>query len=271
MAYDVQNFKEDVLDASHKTPVVVDFWAPWCGPCQVLGPVLEQLAGESGGRWKLAKVNTDENQELSMRYGIRGIPAVKLFVDGEVADEFTGALPRHAVEQWLERAIPTGGKKRVDEAREALADGRVRKARKLLQSALEEDPSDAAAAVLLAQMQVFDDPEDALVKLSGVDISEPGLAQVAEGVQTVGRLLAMNGDPGELPDGPGREDYARGIKALRKHDFDSALDAFISVIIKDRYFDDDGARKACLAIFAMLGEEHDVTRAHRRHFNMALY
>ena len=106
MSYDITDFKKEVIEASFETPVLVDFWAAWCFPCRMLGPTLEKLAAENEGRWKLAKVNTDENQGISMQYGIRGIPAVKLIIDGEVADEFVGALPEHAVNQFLDAAIP---------------------------------------------------------------------------------------------------------------------------------------------------------------------
>ena len=100
------NFDEDVIQTSHRKPVVVDFWAPWCGPCRILGPTLEKLAKESGGRWRLVKINADTFPDLSQRFGVRGIPAVKLFVNGAVKDEFVGALPEPALRQWLDRSLP---------------------------------------------------------------------------------------------------------------------------------------------------------------------
>lgn len=99
-------FQKEVLDKSRDKPVLVDFWAEWCAPCHVLSPILEKLARDSKGAWRLVKINSDRQPDLSRRYSVRGIPAVKLFVNGDVAAEFVGALPEHAVRSWLDDHLP---------------------------------------------------------------------------------------------------------------------------------------------------------------------
>ncbi|HEY6866409.1 MAG TPA: thioredoxin, partial [Candidatus Eisenbacteria bacterium] len=103
MSHDITDFEQDVIAKSRTVPVLVDFWAEWCGPCRVLGPVLERLADQAQGRWVLAKLDTERFTDVASRYGIMSIPNVKLFVNGEVADEFVGALPEREVRAWLER------------------------------------------------------------------------------------------------------------------------------------------------------------------------
>jgi len=155
-SYDVSgaDFDRRVLDPSHRVPVLVDFWAPWCSPCKVLKPILERLAVDYGGRFILAKVNSDENQELAATYGVRGIPNVKAFVRGKLADEFTGALPEHSLREFIDRLIPSLAEPLRLEAAAARSRGEAAVARALLQRALETDPSSESARLDLVELEL---------------------------------------------------------------------------------------------------------------------
>ena len=269
MGYEVSSFQEDVIAASRERPVLVDFWAPWCGPCRVLGPVLEKLAAENDDAWTLVKVNTDAHPEISNQYGIRGIPAVKLFVDGAVVDEFVGALPEYAVQQWLDKALPTENKRRVEEAENALLEGDPAHAEAVLREILAEEPPLPKAQILMARLLAFREPERAAELARSAAFTEPSFLQDGQAVETIARLLTLDAD--ELPEEAGKTTYLAARDALERQDFDAALEGFIDVIRTHRYFDDDGARKACIAVFTLLGPGHPATLRHRRTFDMSLY
>lgn len=270
MAYEVDDFQTDVIETSQKTPVLVDFWAPWCGPCRQLSPILESLA-EEHDEWSLVKVNVDENGAAAQEYGVRGIPAVKLFVDGEVAAEFTGVKPKHTIQNWLEEHLPSEEKSRIEEAKQVLDAGNHQEAEHLLWPVLEDDPEHEEAQILMARALAFRDPTRAKALAEAADVAEPTLRQTRDAVQTIVRLLEWGNDSTPLPDGKGQDDYKAGIEALAEQDFGSALEHFIEVVRANRDYDDDGARKACVALFTLLGEEHPVTQEYRRTFDMSLY
>ncbi len=268
--YEVQDFQSDVLDRSHTIPIVVDFWAEWCGPCRVLGPVLERLAASAAGRWVLAKVDTDRHQDVAAQYGIRSIPAVKLFVDGEVRDEFVGALPEQAVTRWLDKALPHPLSKEVARAEEMFLAGSIEDARQLLREILAGDPNNEHAASLLARSLWSTDPARAVQLLKGIE-EHSEFFPVAEAVRTVASLLQRRHDPSSFPADPVREPYLGAVQALAEGNYGRALEQFIGVIRANRYYDDDGARKACIALFRLLGDEHELTGRFRREFSSALY
>jgi putative thioredoxin len=259
------DFEQDVIEASRERPVLVDFWAAWCGPCRILGPVLDKLAEEAGERWSLVKVDTEANPALAQRMGIRGIPAVKLFVDGAVAAEFTGALPEPAVRRWLDEHLPSPQKKRLARADALLADGQTEEARTLLEDAVRDAPDDEEARLLLARTLAFDTPERASELVEGLYTPE------AEAVRTLARFLALPDDPDVLDEAAVKHDYLTAARALREGDEDAALDGLIAVVQRDRSFDDDGARKAAVALFLLLGEDDEVVQKHRPVFNRSLY
>ena len=140
-----ENFDRDVLQASRERPVLVDFWAPWCAPCRALAPVLERLAEEYAGRLTLVKLNTEDEPALAARYGIRGIPNCKLFVDGEVADEFTGALPEPALREFFDRAVPSPAAPHVAAAQALLGNGNFAGALNEVEAALALDAANEDA------------------------------------------------------------------------------------------------------------------------------
>ena len=127
-----ETFQAEVLDASKQQPVVVDFWADWCQPCRVIGPVLERLASAPDAGWKLVKLDVDANPQASNAFRIQSIPAVKAFVDGQVVDEFVGAIPEQSIVAWLEGLVPPPEASNLEEARAAAAKGRYAEARELL-------------------------------------------------------------------------------------------------------------------------------------------
>jgi putative thioredoxin len=271
MSYEVADFQSEVLDRSHQIPVLVDFWAPWCGPCRTLTPILERVAERNTGRIAFATVHTDANPELSARYGIRGIPAVKLFVEGEVADEFTGVLPEPAVEQWLDKAIPTEGKRLLARAEARLDEGDEGAAKSLLEDALATEPSLARAQVLLARLVVFEEPERARELAQGAAFAGADGAQIQQSIATIAGALGAEGEASDLPDSPGREGYAEALHSLRRGDFDAAARALTGVLLADRYYHDDAPRKLGVALFTILGPHHPATQTHRRDFDRALY
>jgi putative thioredoxin len=270
VAFEVQDFSKDVLERSSATPVVVDFWAEWCAPCRALGPILEKLAQNAGGRWILAKVNTDTQQDVAARYGIRSIPNVKLFVDGVVVNEFSGALPESAVQQWLGRALPDPHKKDIERAGLLLKTDKVLEGQNILAAVLQHDPSNHHARVLLAGSYLESAPERAQELVEGIE-EDSRHFQMADAIRTFASLTRKLEHPEQLADGPAKAQYIEALHALGRGEYEVSLQRFIEVIRQDRYFDDDGARRACIAIFKVLGEESDITRSYRRSFSSALY
>lgn len=270
MNYDTDNFQKDVIEKSYEIPVLVDFWAEWCGPCKILGPVLERLALQNGDSWMLVKLNTEKYPQIAAQYGIRSIPNVKLFVNGEVKDEFVGALPEHAIVQWLKKALPGKYADELKKAQELLSGQKVEAARKLLNKILSAETDNHLAALLLAQTYLFSNPSEALNLIGKIEEGTEYWEQATPIRMIAGFLLSLE-KPDNLPEGDVKADYLNAIKNLKENNFESALQGFIQVMENDRKYDEDGARKACIAIFKLLGEDHPLTRKYRPVFSRALY
>ena len=269
MDYEVKDFSVDVIQASQNKPVLVDFWAEWCGPCRVLGPVLEKLAASNNGEWKLVKINSDEHPELSQQYGIRSIPAVKLFINGKVANEFVGALPEPAIKEWLKKNIPNKYQDLISHAEGMLLVGNDAGARKILNEVLANDSANGKAKVLLAKVCLFEDTNRTLELIAGLEETNEN-AEIINSLRTIAELLDEK-HSSTLEESTSKALYVAALKHLQAQKFGESLERFIQIIRTDRYYADDAARKACIAIFKFLGEENEITHKYRRDFGRALY
>jgi putative thioredoxin len=272
-----QNFETAVIERSQQTPVVVDFWAPWCAPCRTLGPVLEQLAQEYAGKFILAKVNVDENPGLSAALNISSIPMVLGFRGGQAVAEFVGAVPEAAVRKFLARVLPSEADNLATEGDALRAGGKVNEAEAKFKRALDLDARCCRALAGLAGILADRDQHDEALALLDRVGSGP-LRQNADKLAAEIRVRQGGGgdeqslrarvtaDPADLE---GRFLLAQALAAASKHQ--EALEQYLEIVRRNRQFRDDAARKAMLDIFDLLGPQHDLTARYRSELAKVLF
>lgn len=273
-----ENFESDVLERSHEVPVLVDFWAPWCGPCRVLGPVLERLADEYSGKFVLAKVNVDESPSVAGAFGIQGIPAVKLIKDGEIAGEFTGALPEPAVREMLSRYLPSEHDEQADQAADLEEQGKPAEAQAIYQSILDAEPNHARSLLGLGRVLMNGGDRDGA--LNYLERISPATQERKDADRLIARLQLQgdqSADEATLrqklaaqPDSlDARFDLAQALAANEK--FEEALSEFLNIVKSDRGFRDDGARKAMVQIFDVLPPDDPLIDKYRSELAKVLF
>jgi putative thioredoxin len=270
---DQQAFGQEVLQRSHEVPVVVDFWAEWCGPCKVLGPALEQVAESYGGAFELVKVDVDANQALAAQFGIQSIPTVIAFRDGEPVSRFMGAIPEASIRQFVDQVLPSEADQAVDRARDLVLAGDEAGAEAAFRQILEQSPDHADAGTGLASLLIArGENEEALIVLGRLVRSAEverleAAARVSSG--TNGDVEALRGKVEADPDDTEvRLELGRALAA--RAEYEPALDHLLAVV---RRGDErrEAARLAMLDVFGVLGNEHPLTTSYRKALANALY
>jgi putative thioredoxin len=276
------SFEQLVIENSFHKPVLVDFWAEWCAPCKALMPLLAKIAEGYQGELLLAKVNCDVEQDIVMRFGIRSLPTVVLFKDGQPVDGFAGAQPESAIRAMLEPHVQEPAAPQadlLDAARAEYAAGQVAAAEQLLQQLLTEDNQNAAALILyarcLAERGALDEAQSVLdavkgdehkQELAGARAQLTFLRQVAtlpEAAELKSRLAQDAGDDEAA--------YQLAIHQLARQQYETALDGLLRLFIRNRAYGDDLPRQTLVQVFDLLGKEHPLVISYRRKLYQALY
>lgn len=282
---DVKDFNTEVVDKSFEVPVVVDFWAPWCGPCRALGPVIEALAAEANGTWILAKLNTDEHQDIAQALNIMSIPAVKMIFQGKIIGEFVGALSRPQIIQWLVAHLPGEGEvvEEVEDDTEVEAHQEELKLPEpdevlaqihqvpdpeflmYLEDYLIQHPESEKAKVYRASHLVFSDPDEAEALTQSIKEGNP-LFDLVQDIRTLGSFFIAVFD----------DSKAGSLLTLAREDIDHgraerAMERIIESMHLDKSYQDELGRKTGIALFHIFGKNHVVTKTQRKYFDMAVY
>jgi putative thioredoxin len=269
------SFATDVLDRSKSKPVVVDFWAPWCGPCRMLGPIIERVAAETNGEVLLAKLNTDENPMTAQRYQIQGIPAVKAFKDGKVVAEFTGAVPESQVRAFFAKLAPSPAERAAQSAQARAASGDTAGAEAEYRAALAASATNADAIVGLAGILLARGDKDEAERILS-RIPTDRRAKVLKHRTFLGDFATkhanenLEAEASAAPMDP-RARYRWGVMLAAREQYDDAFEELLASLRLDRKFADGAARKAILAIFDILGIDSPITREYQKRLSAVLF
>ncbi len=274
-----ETFQSQVIDASHQAPVLVDFWATWCGPCQTLMPLLTRLAEDYQGQFLLAKVEIDQQQQLAAHFGVRSVPTVKLVKNGQIVDEFTGALPEGEIRAFLDKHIEKESDRRMQQAVTFYEQGETEQALQQMQQIILDDDKNMQNRIIFAETlikeQRYEDARQLLNSLSmDVQMTPEVSALYAQlefnetltGADDIESLQKrIEADP---KDSEAR--YQLSAHYLSRDNYEAAMEQLLEIVKRDRSYNDDAGRKGLLRIFELLGNSGELVSKYRRLLAQAL-
>jgi putative thioredoxin len=264
------DFEFEVLEYSKQVPVVVDFWADWCGPCKVLGPILERLTQEAKGAFRLAKVDVDQNPNLALRYSVRSIPNVKAFKDGQLVAEFVGAQPEGKIREFLRALKPSEHDLVLEKAHGLLAENEWNAAEKLFREFLQKSPQNPAGLLGLARSLILQGfIEEPANILKNFPASKEYLS--AEVLHPLAKALLASKAGWADSDDPLEAAYANALRLVKMGNFEAAMDGMLDILRQDKRYRDNEVRKVLLGIFELLGESNPLTRQYRNELASVLF
>ena len=269
MAYELKDFETQVLARSKDIPIVVDFWAPWCGPCKQLGPVIEDLADKAAGRWELVKVNTEDHPKVALDYEVTSIPDVRMFRDGQVVGDFKGFMSPEMITDWLEKHLPSERDGDIQEARQLAETGNLPGALTKATEILAAEPGNEELRLQMGEWALRIEPSSCLELLAPIQ-ADSDLSERAEGLGQLSRFVA---DATQFSSDSEKANaaFAKGLAALRAADDTNWIDQWIETIERRKDFADGRLIDACKAAFRYLGPRHPAVDSNYRRFTSALY
>ena len=280
------DFMAEVVDASFDQPVIVDFWAPWCGPCKQLGPILEKIVKAANGAVRMVKLNIDENPEIAQQMRIQSIPAVYAFKDGRPVDGFVGALPESQIKQFVQRlgggqGAPSPVEQAVAMAKEAVQGGDHATAAALYSQILQREPDNAEAVAGLARALIargeIDNARQLLGRVSGESAKHADIAAARSALELAEQAEKAKGSLGKLraqvaqnpDDHPARFELATGLFGAGERE--AAIDELLTLFKRDRNWDDQAARKQLVKFFEVMGPTDPLTLSARRRLSSLMF
>ncbi len=264
------DFEYQVLTYSQQTPVIVDFWAEWCAPCKVLGPLLEKLTHEAQGNIRLAKVDVDQNQNLALRYAVRSIPAVKAFRHGEVISEFIGAQPEPRLREFIRSIAPSKNDLLIEKGDSLLNLARPDEAEVAFRQVLDQEPVNSMALLGLVKSLLIQGKSGESMKILG-DFPTSREYHQAEILLPLVRILEAGELGNEDHDAPLEAAFANALRLIRRGNIEAAMDGLLDILREDKHYRNDLARQVMVALLELMGDANPMTNQYRQELASVLF